>query len=60
MTITEKEIAFYLSLTTLLSGLVTFVARALLKSNCVDFKCYGLECHRDITHNIQELDIELK
>jgi len=59
MAITEAEVAFYLTLTTILSGLITVIVRALLKSNCVEFRCCGLECKRDITHNPQELSLEI-
>ena len=59
-TLTDTEIGFYLGLTTVISGLITFIIRALLKSNCVEFRCCRiLECKRDITHNPAELDLEL-
>ena len=55
----SEELAFYLSLTTMISGLVTFIARALLRSNCNTAKCcYGcMECTRETTENIGDLEM---
>ena len=40
----SEELAFYLSLTTMISGLVTFIARALLRSNCTTANCCWGAC----------------
>ncbi len=55
----SEELAFYLSLTTMLSGLVTFIARAMLRSNCYSAKCcYGcMECHRVSSENVADLEM---
>jgi len=56
---TPELIAFYTALTTTLAGTLTFIVRAILKSNCTHCKCCGAECTRDTTHVPQELDLEI-
>ena len=55
----SEELAFYLSLTTMISGLVTFIARALLRSNCNTAKCCwgACSCTRETTENIRDLEM---
>ena len=57
MNLTSEEIAFITGIATIVSGVITFITRAILKSNCVHCKCCGAECARATTHNANELEI---
>jgi hypothetical protein len=57
---TPELISFYIGITTILSGTLTFTIRALLKSNCVHVKCGCIECNREHTEDPNQLDIEIK
>lgn len=57
---TPELLSFYLGVTTIVSGTITLVVRAVLKSNCVHVKCGCVECNREHTENQQELELEVK
>ena len=40
-------------------GLITFIVRALLKSNCTKVQCCCVTCERETTHNVKELEINM-
>jgi len=54
---TPEQIAFYTALSATLSGMVTFIVRAVLKSNCTHCKFCGSECTREVTHEPKELEL---
>ena len=57
MALTNEEIAFITGIATIVSGIITFMTRAILKSNCTHCKCCGAECARATTHEPRELEI---
>ena len=59
MSLTNEEIAFITGIATMVSGIITFVTRAILKSNCIHCKCCGAECARATTHIEKELELNV-
>jgi len=55
----SEELAFRLSLLTFIAGFLTFVVRAALKSNCVEFNACGISCKRDHSNNPGDLEIQV-
>ena len=54
---TPEVIAFYTALSVTISGVITFITRGILKSNCIHCKCCGAECARATTHEAKELEL---
>ena len=54
---TPEMIAFYTALSATVSGVITFITRGVLKSNCVRCSCCGAECVRATTHEKNELEL---
>ena len=44
---TPTEIAFFSALVASISGMITLIAKAIIKSNCLHCKCWGAECTRE-------------
>ena len=57
MVLNEATIGFIIGLSSMTFGFLTFLTRALLKSNCIKSNCLCCSCERDSTHNVAELEI---
>ena len=52
-------VAFFTGLTASISGMITLITRAILKSNCVKLECGCIKCEREATHIAKELELNV-